>query len=109
MLTEVDGTDLRLSSFSPDYDSYIQFAEAGNELQGQASCHRLSGLFKLSNQQRLTITQLSPRQSSCTVQIFSSRYLTALPEVTRYEIAGRTLRLYDGSASKPRLVFEAAP
>ncbi|WP_375417653.1 META domain-containing protein [uncultured Hymenobacter sp.] len=108
-LTEVDGTDLRVSSYSLDYDSYLQFAGAGSELQGQASCHRLSGSFIVSDKQQLTITRLSPTRSSCAVQIFSGRYLTALPQITRYEIAGRTLRLYDASAPKPRLVFEAAP
>lgn len=105
MLNKVDGTSLMGSSYSPDYDSYIEFGAAGNAARGLAACNGFSGRFAAGSRQ-LRITQLSSTQG-CSP--FSNRYRTALLQTTRYEIAGRTLRLYDGSAQKPRLVFEAAP
>lgn len=109
-LQQIDTTPLAVSSYSHDYNSYIQFAGAGNQVQGLAACDALQGQFTLSaDTKRLTISQLSVSQSTCPSPYVSNRYLTALPQTVRYEISRDTLRLYDAQLARPRLVFKAAP
>ena len=110
MLKQVDATPLAVSSYSYDYDSYIQFMGTGNEVRGLATCDAIQGRFTVSaGSQQLAISQLNVAQSSCAVANIASRYLAALPQTSRYEISGNTLRLYDAQATQPRLIFEAAP
>jgi hypothetical protein len=110
MLKQVDATPLAVSSYSYDYDSYIEFVGAGNQVRGLATCDALQGKFALSaGSQQLIISQLNVAQSSCSVANIASRYLAALPQTSHYEISGNTLRLYDAQATQPRLIFEAAP
>ena len=110
MLKQIDATPLAVSSYSYDYDSYIQFVGAGNLVRGLATCDAIRGQFALpAGSQQLVINQLNVVQSSCSVANIASRYLAALPQASRYEISGNTLRLYDAQATQPRLIFEAAP
>jgi heat shock protein HslJ len=110
MLKQVDATPLALSSYSHDYDSYLQFVGAGNEVRGLATCDAIQGQFTLpTGSQQLAISQLNVTQSSCSVANIANRYLAALPQTSRFEISGNTLRLYDAQATQPRLIFEAAP
>lgn len=110
MLKQVDATPVAVSSYSLDYDSYIQFTGAGNQVRGLATCDVLQGKFTLGGGTRqLTISQLNVAQSSCTVPYTANRYLAALPQTSRYEISGDLLRLYDAQAAQPRLIFQAAP
>ena len=108
-LAEVGGTDLRVSSFSFDYQSYIQFVAAGNKLQGLSACDEIGGQFSLdASNKTLTISQLTTKSGACSSPVFGPRYMAALPQTTRYELEGNTLRLYDASQSlTPILIFRA--
>jgi hypothetical protein len=109
MLAEVEGSYIRLSSFSFDYQSYIQFVAAGNKLQGLSACDEIGGQFSLNaGNKTLTITQLTVKQGVCSSPVFGGRYLAALPQTTRYELNSNTLRLYDATQSvTPILTFRA--
>jgi hypothetical protein len=110
MLTQIDTFPIGLSSYSLDYNSYIQFTATGNQIRGLATCDALQGQFKLmAGTQQLTISQLNVAQSRCATTNFANRYLAALPQTSRYEISGDLLQLYDGQATQPRLIFQAAP
>jgi hypothetical protein len=109
MLIQIDAFPIGLSSYSLDYDSYIQFVGAGNQVRGLATCDALQGQFTLvASTRQLTIRQLNVAQSSCAAP-FANRYLAALPQTSRYEISGDMLRLYDAQTAQPRLIFQAAP
>jgi hypothetical protein len=109
MLKQVDATPVAVSSYQPDYDSYIQFTADGNQVRGLATCDALQGQFTLVvGSRRLTISRLNVGQSSCAVPYTANRYLAALPQTSRYEISGDSLRLYDAQAARPRLIFQAA-
>ena len=110
MLTQVDALPLGLSSYSLDYNSYVQFVGVGNQVRGLATCDILQGQFTLvTSTRQLTIRQLNVAQSSCAATNFANRYLAALPQTSRYEIRGDLLQLYDAQAAQPRLIFQAAP
>jgi heat shock protein HslJ len=110
MLTQIDTFPVGLSSYSLDYNSYIQFTKTGNQVQGLATCDALQGQFTLvSGTRQLTISKLNVAQSSCAATNFANRYLAALPQTSRYEISGDLLQLYDTQATQPRLIFQAAP
>lgn len=110
LLKQVDERPVAVSSYPPDYDSYLQFVETGNQVRGLATCDALQGQFTLvAGTQQLTISQLNVAQSSCAVPYTANRYLAALPQTSRYEISGDLLRLYDAQAAQPRLIFQAAP
>ena len=108
-LAEVEGSDIRLSSFSFDYQSYIQFVATGNKLQGLSACDEIGGQFSLNTGNKsLTITQLTVKSGVCSSPVFGGRFLAALPQTTRYEVVGNTLRLYDATQSQaPILIFRA--
>ncbi|WP_223650789.1 META domain-containing protein [Hymenobacter psoromatis] len=109
-LVQIDATPIALSSYSYDYNSYIQFAATGNQLLGLATCDAIQGQFALgSGSQQLTINQLSTTKGGCTSPTVASRYLAALPQTSRYAISHDTLRLYAPQGPQPRLVFRAAP
>jgi hypothetical protein len=98
------------SSYSFDYDSYIQFTRAGNRVLGLATCDALAGQFTLgASTGQLTISQITTSKGGCTSPAVGSRYLAILPQTSRYEISGDMLRLYDAQAAQPRLIFQAAP
>jgi hypothetical protein len=79
-------------------------------VRGLATCDAIQGQFTLpAGSQQLAISQLNVTQSSCSVVNIANRYLAALPQTSRFEISGNTLRLYDAQATQPRLIFEAAP
>ncbi|MEJ7665531.1 MAG: META domain-containing protein [Hymenobacter sp.] len=108
-LVRIDDTPLAVSSYSYDYNSYLQFA-AGNQLLGLATCDAIQGQFALgSGSQQLTINQLTTIKGGCTSPTIASRYLAALPQTSRYTISHDTLRLYSPQGPRPRLVFQAAP
>jgi len=110
MLKQIDAFPIELSSYSLDYDSYIQFTETGNRVQGLATCDALAGQFTLvANTRQLTINQLALTKGGCTSPTIGPRYLAILPQTSRYEISGDMLRLYDAQATQPRLIFQAAP
>ncbi len=108
-LTEVGGLAIGYSSFSFDYQSYIQFDAAGNKLQGLSACDEIGGQFSLdAGNKTLTITQLSVKPGTCSSPVFGPRYLAALPQIISYWQDGNTLRLYDATNSlTPRLTFRA--
>jgi hypothetical protein len=110
MLIQVDAFPIMASSYSFDYDSYIQFTRAGNRVQGLATCDALAGQFTLgASTGQLTISQITTSKGSCTSPSVGPRYLAILPQTSRYEISGDMLRLYDAQAAQPRLIFQAAP
>lgn len=110
MLKQIDAFPIELSSYSLDDASYIQFTEAGNRVQGLATCDALTGQFTLvANTGQLTINQLAITKGGCTSPVIGPRYLATLPQTSRYEISGNMLRLYDAQATQPRLIFQAAP
>lgn len=107
MLAVVRGDDIRLSSYSFDQQSYIQFVAAGSKLQGLSACDEIGGQFSLNaSTKTLTITQLTVKPSTCSSPAFGGRYLAALPQTARYEVDRKELRLYDASQSlTPTLIF----
>lgn len=108
MLAEVRGWDIRVSSFSYDYQSYIQFVAASNKLQGLSVCDEIGGQFFLNaGSKTLTITQLAVTPGTCSSPVFGGRYLAALPQTARYEVNNTELRLYDAQGAKPILTFKA--
>jgi hypothetical protein len=106
---QVDVTPVAVSSYHEDYNSYIQFANTGNQVTGQAACDALNAQFSLGSTRQLTISQLNLAKSSCSSPYMADRYLTALSQISRYEVSRDTLRLYDAQAIKPRLIFQAKP
>jgi hypothetical protein len=105
-LVQIDATPIAVSSYSYDYNSYIQFAAAGNQLLGLATCDAIQGQFTLGNgSQQLTISQLTTTKGTCTSPTVADRYLAALPQTSRYAISHDTLRLYAPQLAKPRLTF----
>lgn len=110
MLAQMDETSIAVSSYADDYTSYLQLTAAGKTARIRATCNEIGGTFALgAGPGRLTISPQAATRISCPVPYLSDRYLAALPQTTRYEIDGTTLRLYDAQAVKPRLVFQAAP
>ncbi len=109
-LVQIDATPIAVSSYSYNYNSYLQFAAAGNQLLGLATCDAIQGQFVLgTSSQQLTISQLTTAKSSCSSPYVADRYLAALPQTSRYTISHDTLRLYAPQSAQPRLVFRAAP
>jgi hypothetical protein len=107
MLTEVDGTPTSLSSYSFDYDSFIQFNNQDNSIAGLAACSTIKGSYALEEAgQRLTFNQLITTPGSCSNLGFATKYLGALPLIQRYKIQGRNLLLYDNASTNPRLIFQ---
>lgn len=109
MLNQVNGSPITFSSYSHDYDSFIQFNTQSNEISGLAACSGIQGKFSLNSaSQQLTITQLITNPGSCLNLNFATKYLAALPQTERYVVQGDKLLLYDGMSTGPRLVFRAA-
>ncbi|SFP97978.1 META domain-containing protein [Hymenobacter arizonensis] len=109
MLKQVDETPVMVSSFSYDYDSYIQLKRIDNRAVGLAACDAISARFALTTAtKQLSLSQMGTMQSSCASPFLSNRYLSALAQTARYELEGNKLFLYDAQAAKPRLIFEAA-
>jgi heat shock protein HslJ len=107
MLEQIDDTHVMFSSFSYDYDSYIQFEAAGNKVQGLASCDAISGEFSLTGTKSLSFARLGTTAGNCSSPYIARLYLAALPTTTRYEIVGNKLYLFDAQTAKPRLIFHA--
>ncbi|GAB2477572.1 hypothetical protein GCM10011375_19850 [Hymenobacter qilianensis] len=108
-LAEVEGDDIRLSSFSFDRQSYIQFVASDSKLQGLSACDEIGGQFSLdAGSKTFTITQITVKPGSCSSPVFGVRYLAALLRTARYEVNNRELRLYDATQSTdPILTFRA--
>lgn len=108
-LEEVGGLAIGYSSFSFDYQSYIQFVAADNTVQGLSACDEIGGQFSLdAGNKTLTITQVAVKPGACSSPVVGGRFLAALPQTTRYELDGNTLRLYDATQSlTPILAFRA--
>ncbi|WP_310397982.1 META domain-containing protein [Hymenobacter sp.] len=111
MVQQVDGAAIMLSSYSHDYNSFIEFSAQGNKVLGLAACSSIKGKFTLgAGSQQISFTQLTSTPGNCSDLNFARNYLAALPQTKRYQIQGSQLLLYDDDnlAAKPRLVFEAA-
>ena len=109
MLEQVDGTSITVSSYSHDFNSFIQFSAQDNSFSGLATCSAIKGEFALAAAgQQLTLTQLTTTPGSCADLNVATKYLAALPQTKRYEIQANSLLLFDGVATGPRLVFRAA-
>lgn len=109
MLEQVDGTPISVSSYSYDFDSFIQFSTQDQGVSGLAACSKFKGGFVVHTaSQQLTFTQLTTTPGSCSDLNFATTYLAVLPQTQRYEIQGNKLLLYDATSATPRLVFQAA-
>ena len=109
MLEQVDSTPISVSSYSYDYDSFIQFSTQDQGVSGLAACSAFKGSFVVqAASQQITFTQLTTTRGSCSDLKFATTYLVALPQTQRYEIQGNKLLLYDAASATPRLVFQAA-
>lgn len=109
MLEQVDGNPMTVSSYSYDYDSFIQFSNQDQVVSGLAACSAFKGSFVMQPaNQHLTINQITTTQGRCSDLSFATTYLAALPQTQRYEIQGNHLLLYDAASATPRLVFQAA-
>ena len=108
MLEQVDGTPITVSSYSYDYDSFIQFSVRNNDAFGLAACSSIKCSYALAASQRLTFSQLTTSPGSCSNLNIAASYLGALPKTERYEIQGSRLLLYDGITPGPRLVFKTS-
>ncbi|MDJ0365491.1 META domain-containing protein [Hymenobacter sp. H14-R3] len=109
-LVQVEAIPVAVSSYSYDYNSYIQFGAVGNQLLGLATCDAIQGQFALgTGAQQLTISRLTTTKGSCTSPNVADRYLAALPQTSRYAISHDTLRLYAPQVAKPRLIFVVTP
>ncbi|HEX8657308.1 MAG TPA: META domain-containing protein [Hymenobacter sp.] len=110
MLKQVDDTSIMVSSYSHDYDSFIEFSAQGNEVSGLAACSSIKGTFTLrAGSQQLRFTKLTSAPGNCEDLYFAKTYLAALPQTKRYVVQGDQLMLYDddNTAAKPRLIFQA--
>ena len=108
MLEQVDGTPITFSSYSYDYDSFIQFSVRNDDVFGLAACSSIKCSYALAASQRLTFSQLTTTPGSCSNLNVATSYLAALPKTERYEIQGSRLLLYDGVTPGPRLVFKTS-
>ena len=108
VLEQVDGTPITVSSYSYDYDSFIQFSVRNNDAFGLAACSGIKCSYALAASQRLTFSQLVTTPGSCSNLNVATSYLAALPKTERYEIKGSRLLLYDGISPGPRLVFKTS-
>jgi heat shock protein HslJ len=110
MLKQVDDRSIMVSSYSQDYDSFIEFSAQGNGVLGLAACSAIKGAFTLgAGSQQIRITQLTSTAGNCEDLNFAKTYLAALPQIKRYMVQGDQLMLYDdyNTAAKPRLIFQA--
>ena len=109
MLEQVDGIPISVSSYSYDYESFIQFNAQDQGVSGLAACSAFKGGFVVqATRQQLAFTQFTTTPGSCSDLRFATTYLAALPQTQRYEIQGNKLLLYDAASAAPRLVFQAA-
>jgi len=106
-LNQIGNTPVAVSSYSYDFDSYIEF-KTNSSAEGLATCTSFSSTFTHdpSNQQ-LSFGTLSLGTPTCSSPVMAARYLAALPTIVRYEVSVGTLRLYDAQDAKPQLVFKA--
>ncbi|OUJ75496.1 hypothetical protein BXP70_05650 [Hymenobacter crusticola] len=106
-LTYVGNFPLLASSYSYDFDSYIEF-RANNLVNGLATYTAFNGKFAYKPAtQQLSLEPLTLATPTCNSPTVAARYLAALPTIVRYEVADGSLRLYDAQNAKPQLVFEA--
>jgi hypothetical protein len=106
-LDQIGDTYLAVSSYSYDFQSYIEF-KANNSTQGLATCTEFTGEFTHDPaKQQLSFGALTLGTPTCTSPVMAARYLAALPTIVRYEVSDNQLRLYDAQNSKPQLVFKA--
>jgi len=106
-LDRIGDTPLFVSSYGPDYQSYIKF-EKDNSAQGLATCTSFtSKVTHNPKQQQLSFGALNLGTPTCTSPVMAARYLAALPTIVRYEVSAGTLRLYDAQNAEPQLVFAA--
>ncbi|MGY2132819.1 META domain-containing protein [Hymenobacter sp. HD11105] len=109
MLEQVENIPIMVSSHSEDYKSYLEFSATGNQTRGLAGCDEIEGQYSLVNSTRqLTFSQLSVKPGNCGGPIMAARYIQQLPQVTRYELEGAILRLYDAQGANPKLTFRAS-
>lgn len=109
-LVQLADAPIAVSSYYEDYKSYLQFAAAGNQLPGLATCDAIQGQFALgSGAQQLAISHATTTKGSCTSPVVAEHYLAALSQTSRYAISHDTLRLYAPTGPLPSLVFRAAP
>ena len=91
----------RLSADKP----YIEFDQQQRRVSGDGGCNRFSGGFEI-NGTSLRLTRLISTKRACLAaeaNRLETRFLQLLGETTRFEVQGRTLRLYAGD--RQLLVF----
>ncbi|MBC6991049.1 MULTISPECIES: META domain-containing protein [Hymenobacter] len=98
------------SSYSESAKSYIEFVSSNNTTRGLAPCNSYNGTFALkAGSNQISISAQAATKIGCPANALENNYLSALPQVTRYEIEGNVLRLYDDQQTAPRLVFRLEP
>ena len=105
-LTQVDAFPVVASNYSEASKSYLTFVELGTCTVGLGPCNNFSGRYSLAGGgQQLHITPQIATRTTCPAQDLETHYLDNLARTARYEISGDQLRLYDATASVPRLLF----
>ncbi|GAB3858913.1 hypothetical protein GCM10028822_34650 [Hymenobacter terrigena] len=105
-LTQIDNFPVVASSYSETSKAYLEFVALGTCTVGLGPCNNFSGRYSLAGGgQQLHITPQIATRAACPVQDLETRYLDNLALTARYEISGDELRLYDGTAPAPRLLF----
>jgi putative lipoprotein len=79
----------------------LEFPEAGSVV-GQGTCNRFFGQFEASGS-ALKITRLGATKKMCPPAVMDqeTKYLRALEGAQRFEIEGRTLRVYSTGLDRP--------
>ncbi|GAA4012056.1 hypothetical protein GCM10022408_25820 [Hymenobacter fastidiosus] len=107
MLVQVEDFAIGLSSYSPAFNSYVQFS-ADNKTNGLAPCNSFGGTYASGSGTQLRVSVQASTRATCAAQSIEDRYLSALPRTVRYELSGQELRLFDAATAAPILVFRAA-
>ncbi|GAA4009209.1 hypothetical protein GCM10022408_21700 [Hymenobacter fastidiosus] len=107
MLVQVEDFAINLSSYSPTFNSYVQF-NPDNKTNGLAPCNSFGGTYTLGRDTRLNVSVQASTRATCAAQSIEDRYLSALPRTVRYELSGQELRLFDADSVAPILIFRAA-
>lgn len=93
----------QVAVFDNQTEPYVQFRREGHRVAGSGGCNRLAGGYSIAGD-TLRFTPLITTKMACAQGMEQEqKLLNALGAVTRYAIAGDTLRLYAGGDLMVRL------
>ncbi|MFD2785077.1 META domain-containing protein [Hymenobacter rubripertinctus] len=106
LLTQLDGQAVTVTpgTSAPN----LTLSSVDNTSSGHVTCNQYGGTFVLrAGASQLTFSGQASTRATCPDQPLETRYLTLLPQVTRYVISHRELRLFGVETGQPLLVFAA--